>query len=87
MLLQSLDDGLVGRLCLAVGLRVMQSGEVEFDPPFLAKVLEFEADELRAIFRDYLFGDPKVAYDILPNEFLHFAILDLGGKLQPRSIW
>ena len=62
---------------MAIGLGVAWSREVELDPPFLAEVLEVEANELRAIVCNYLFRDPKGAYDILPYEIFCFVVLDL----------
>ena len=55
----------------------MWRGEVELNSPLLVEVLEVEANELRAIACDYLFGDPEAAYNVLPNEVLHFKASDL----------
>ena len=56
---------------------VKWSREVKLDPSLFTKVLKVEAIELRAIVSEYLFLDSKVVYDVLPNEVLHFDVLDL----------
>ena len=63
----------------------MGSGEGEFDPPFLAELLEVERDELGFVVGDNLFGNAKAADDILPDEVLDFSITELmvGLSLYP----
>ena len=77
MLLECLDDSLVGRLSLANSLGVAWSGVVKLDPPFLAEVLELKANELRAVIGENLLWYAEAAYDILPDEVLNFAVRDL----------
>ena len=83
MLLECVDDSLVGKL----GLGVAWSEVVELDPPFLAQVLELKADELRAIVSDYLLWYAEVANDILPYELFDFSVADLmeGLSFYPLS--
>ena len=73
MLLECVNDSLVGRLSLAVSLGVAWSGLVKLDPPFLTEVLEVKADELKAIICDYLFGDLEMI------EFEMDGILAVGN--------
>ena len=55
----------------------MWNGEVELNYPLFPDVSEVEAIELRAIIHDCIFGHLKVAYDVFPNEVIHFVISDL----------
>ena len=85
MLLECVDDILVGRLSLAVSLGIAWSGVVKLDPPFLAEVLELKANELRAVVDDNLLRNTEAAYDIFPYEVLDFVVIDLmeGLSLDP----
>lgn len=81
MLLQCVDDDLVGRLSFSVNLWEAWSREVEFDSPISAKVLEVVANELGAIIRHYLYWKLESTNDVLSNESLDFVISYSGESL------
>lgn len=85
LFLDDLDYCLVGRLGPVIGFGVAWSGEGELDSLFFVEVLEFKRDELSAIVRENLLGDPKTADDVLLDEVLDLTIMDLvvGLGLHP----
>ena len=68
-----MEDRLVGRLGLAVGLRVSNSSELSLAAQVVEIVREPTGVELPAVMKDDGTRDAEAGYDVLPNEPSHFS--------------
>jgi len=75
------ENRLVGRLSLAVGLRVSNGGEPSLATQIAEVVSEPIGIEVPAIIKDDGTGDAEASNDVLPNELSYFSGGDGGDSL------